>query len=96
VGFLGKNSSGESRSESIQEREVIKAADFLRFGVGEFTGLVVESGIPTFRGRFQTVNRNILESKTVALNTEKENHTEYYKKVRENVKLLLSFAKVEG
>lgn len=47
----------KSDTESVQERDIIRAGEFLQFGVGEFAGVVVESNRPTFRTRFKTVDR---------------------------------------
>lgn len=45
------------RSETIQERDVIKPSEFLNLQVGEFAGLAVESNKPTFRTRFKQAQR---------------------------------------
>jgi hypothetical protein len=42
-----------SESVSIQQRDKLEAQAVMRFGVGEFAGLVVESGRPEFRATFQ-------------------------------------------
>jgi hypothetical protein len=42
-----------SESVSIQQRDKLEAQQVMRFGVGEFAGLVVESGRPEFRATFK-------------------------------------------
>ncbi len=42
-----------SESVSIQQRDKLEAQQVMRFGVGEFAGLVVESGRPEFRATFR-------------------------------------------
>lgn len=42
-----------STSASIQQRDKLEAQQVMRFGVGEFAGLVVESGRPEFRATFR-------------------------------------------
>ena len=46
-------SSSTSESVSIQQRDKLEAQQVMRFGVGEFAGLVVESGRPEFRATFR-------------------------------------------
>ena len=45
--------SSTSESVSIQQRDKLEAQQVMRFGVGEFAGLVVESGRPEFRATFR-------------------------------------------
>lgn len=42
-----------SESVSIQQRDKLEAQQVMRFGVGEFAGLVVEGGRPEFRSTFR-------------------------------------------
>ena len=42
-----------SESVSIQQRDKLEAQQVMRFGVGEFAGLVVESGQPEFHSTFR-------------------------------------------
>jgi hypothetical protein len=42
-----------SESVSVQQRDKLEAQAVMRFGVGEFAGLVVESGRPEFRATFK-------------------------------------------
>jgi hypothetical protein len=45
--------SNTSESLSIQQRDKLEAQQVMRFGVGEFAGLVVESSRPEFRATFR-------------------------------------------
>ncbi|SHJ85142.1 Type IV secretory pathway, VirD4 component, TraG/TraD family ATPase [Hymenobacter daecheongensis DSM 21074] len=45
--------SNTSESVSIQQRDKLEAQQVMRFGVGEFAGLVVESPRPEFRATFR-------------------------------------------
>lgn len=45
--------SNTSESVSVQQRDKLEAQQVMRFGVGEFAGLVVESSRPEFRATFR-------------------------------------------
>lgn len=47
------HTTSTSTSASIQQRDKLEAQQVMRFGVGEFAGLVVESSRPEFRATFQ-------------------------------------------
>jgi type IV secretory pathway TraG/TraD family ATPase VirD4 len=87
-GFLGDTVNSKGKSQSIQERDIIKPAEFLDFPVGYFVGKTVDSNESTFRGKFDTIVRG--EIKTVPTNNDKINYLDYYKKVREDVNRILS------
>jgi type IV secretory pathway TraG/TraD family ATPase VirD4 len=76
------------QSESVQERDAIKPADFLRFEPGKFAGIAVESNIPFFLQNFQQADR----PEPVALEAPQatSNPKEYYNRVREEIRSMLS------
>lgn len=79
-------SSSDSSSQSIQEREVIKASEFINFDVGCFASVMVESNKKMFKGRLLPITRKSnekLNSKPFADNTISK--TDYYKQVRNNI-----------
>lgn len=82
---IGKSSS--SKSETIQERELIKASEFLKLEVGEFAGILVESDRHYFRAKIKQVQREITP---LATETKDINYKEYYKIVRNEIKNLLA------
>lgn len=82
-GVFGKKLNSTGTSQSIQEREIIKASEFLDFSVGYFTGIVVESNKNKFKGNFKAINRG--EQKTLPTSTENIDYMKYYRKVREDV-----------
>ncbi|EXY31377.1 type IV secretion-system coupling DNA-binding domain protein, partial [Bacteroides fragilis str. 3397 T10] len=45
------------QSESVQERDAIKPADFLSLEVGQFAGIAVERNKPFFKSRFLQADR---------------------------------------
>ncbi|EXY32521.1 type IV secretory system Conjugative DNA transfer family protein, partial [Bacteroides fragilis str. 3397 T10] len=45
------------QSESVQERDAIKPADFLSLEVGQFASIAVESNKPFFKSRFLQADR---------------------------------------
>lgn len=82
-GVFGKQLNSTGTSQSIQEREIIKASEFLDFSVGYFTGIVVESNKNKFKGYFKAINRG--EQKTLPTSTENIDYMKYYRKVREDI-----------
>lgn len=85
----------KSTSQSVQERDVIKASEFLNFEVGEFAGILAESNVKQFRGRFR-----ILEPRHYApIVSTKDLHREKIEKdiknqyliVREDIRKLIAF-----
>jgi len=72
-------------SETVQERDIIKPAEFLSFGVGEFAGITVESNAPNFRAKFHTIQRTAptyIQQRYGDING-------YYKQVRHDINKLL-------
>jgi len=76
------------QSETVQERDVIRPSEFLSFGVGEFSGITVESNAPTFRTYFKTIQRNtpgFIKERTGDIYG-------YYKQVRHDINKLLDLS----
>lgn len=82
--FFG--SQGES--ESVQERDVMRPAEFLALQVGEFAGVGVETNRPTFKAKFLQAKRPVF----TGLNEPRHNGDiyGYYKQVRYDINKLLS------
>lgn len=78
-----------SQSESVQERDVLKGAEILRFGVGEFAGILVESNLPEFRRKFVPVSRPEFKPLSTPQTASFSTITDYYKTVRHDVKTML-------
>lgn len=76
------------QSESVQERDAIKPADFLSLEVGQFAGIAVESNKPFFKKRFLQADRPApaaLEYPQVTVSPK-----DYYSQVRGEVKRMLA------
>lgn len=86
--ILGKH---YTQSESVQERDIIKPAEFLNFNVGEFAGIVVESNAPTFREHLQTCVRPPFNGLQQIEHVGDVN--DYYRKVRAEIEEILSQSK---
>lgn len=82
------------RSETVQERDVIKPSEFLNLQVGEFAGLAVESNKPTFRNRFKQAQR----PQHAALEKPRFSGSvsDYYKQVRYDINKLLGCGETAG
>lgn len=81
----------ENYSQSIQEREIIKAAEFINFDVGYFASIMVESSQKMFKGKFLPVTRKSNEKiKRESFNNNTISKMEYYKEVRENINTILN------
>lgn len=91
-GFLsGHSSQGNSTSQSIQEREIIKASEFINFDVGYFASIMVESSQKMFKGQFLPVTRKSNKKiKRESFNNNTISKMEYYKEVRENINTILN------
>ena len=74
-------------SESVQERDVIKASEFLGLQVGEFAGVVVESNKPTFKTRFKQAQRPLPAAMIIP--TQNGSIMDYYRQVRNDITQLL-------
>lgn len=75
-------------SETVQERDIMRPAEFLGLQVGEFSGITVESNAPTFRAQFLPVNRPpFRELKPIS---PKGDVYGYYKHVRDDINKLLN------
>ncbi|MDU1905053.1 MAG: type IV secretory system conjugative DNA transfer family protein [Dysgonomonas sp.] len=85
------NSSG--LSETVQERDVIKASEFLDLGVGEFAGIAVESNYTKFKCKFKQVER--LPFHQLVYPENKNDIHEYYKQVREDINSILNMSGAE-
>ena len=82
------------RSETIQERDVIKPSEFLNLQVGEFAGLAVESNKPTFRSRFKQAQRPqpaVLDKPSFSGSV-----SDYYKQVRYDINKMLEIGGTVG
>lgn len=76
-----------TQSESVQERDIIKPAEFLNFNVGEFAGLVVENTSGMFRNQFKPADRPIFNGLPQVQHN--DDVYRYYKQVREDVNNIL-------
>lgn len=83
-----EKSKNFSRSESTQERDVIKPSEFLDLNVGEFAGITVESSHPKFKEQFLQTNRPQFNG--LSKITSKGNVSSYYRQVREDIRQMLS------
>lgn len=88
-GIFSDTQVGSGVGQSIQEREIIRPNEFLKLPVGCFTGITVESNLPTFKGQFSTIERDILKNEILPT-TENIDYYSYYKEVRESVNLILN------
>jgi type IV secretory pathway TraG/TraD family ATPase VirD4 len=86
--ILGRQETGQGVGQSIQEREIIKPSEFLKFPVGYFTGVAVESNQDIFKGRFLQVQRS--SEPHIKAHFESVDHYTYYKKVRANITTILN------
>lgn len=87
-GIMYDTQTGTGAGESIQEREIIRPSEFLKFPVGYFTGIAVESNQHTFKGQFSQVQRS--QEPIIKPNFESVDYYSYYKEVRANVNAILS------
>lgn len=88
IGVWSDTKKGRTENQTIQERDVIKSNEFLKFPVGYFAGIVVESNQHTFKGQFQPVERE--NFKTVPEETNKIDFLNYYRKVRADIEDILN------
>lgn len=77
-----------SQSESVQERDIIKPAEFLEFGVGEFAGVTVESNATKFKEQFLPATRPP-KAELPQANATGDIYG-YYSQVRQDIDILLS------
>ena len=82
------------RSETIQERDVIKPSEFLNLQVGEFAGLAVESNKPTFRTRFKQAQRS--QPAELKKPDFSGSVSDYYKRVRYDINKMLEIGGTAG
>ena len=92
--FFGSHQTGSGMAQSIQEREIIKASEFLKFPVGYFTGLAVESNTHTFKGKFLQVERS--SELHIKAHFENIDYYTYYKQVRRNISIILNGEETEN
>lgn len=76
-----------TQSESVQERDIIKPAEFLNFNVGEFAGLVVENTNGMFRNQFKPADRPTFDGLPNVNNS--DDIYIYYKQVRDDINKIL-------
>lgn len=50
----------QGSSTAVQERDLLKPSEFLKFNVGEFAGILVESNKSPFRTKLKTKERNLI------------------------------------
>lgn len=81
-------SSGQN--ESIQERDIIKPAEFLNFTAGEMAGIAVGDNVQTFKTYFNLVKRDTIQELPAPKHLNYDTPQDVYKQVREDVKRLLS------
>lgn len=74
------------KSQTVQERDAARPADFLSLRPGEFYGIAVESNVPFFRQQFRTAQRPCPARLETVRHT--ESVREYHDRVREDVKRL--------
>lgn len=74
-------------SESVQERDVIKASEFLQLQVGEFAGVAVESNKGHFKEFFKQAERP--QKAPLQKPNQYGNISDYYKTVRHDINQLL-------
>lgn len=86
-------SQSRSVNETVQERDAMKASEFLKLGVGQFVGIAVESNSDAFRFQFKQVNR--LNYTPVTLPEYRTDIDSYYKQVRKDIDIILGVSKVE-
>ncbi|PTX14711.1 type IV secretion system coupling TraD/TrwB family protein [Pontibacter mucosus] len=82
--WLGGN---EGKSETVQERDRIRASAFLRFPVGRFAGIAVESNMTEFNAQFRVPARP--PQVPLPQPTAEGDMLEYYRRVRREVNSLL-------
>lgn len=84
--------STSGQSESVQERDIMRPAEFLALQVGEFAGIAVETNRPTFKAQFVQAKRppfNGLKSTSGSADI-----SGYYKQVRHDINILLGSSAV--
>ncbi|WP_255491384.1 type IV secretory system conjugative DNA transfer family protein [Dysgonomonas sp. ZJ279] len=82
-------SKSSSQSESVQERDAIKPAEFLNLEVGQFAGIAVESNVNMFMKRFLPINRKSVSSLPFLNNGHQDDIYTYYRNVRADIDHLL-------
>lgn len=75
-------------SETVQERDIMRPAEFLGLQVGEFSGITVESNAPTFRAQFLPLTRPLFNG--LKPTSQKGDVYGYYKQVRDDINKLLN------
>jgi type IV secretory pathway TraG/TraD family ATPase VirD4 len=82
--IIGRTSG---QSESVQERDIMRPAEFLALQVGEFAGIAVETNRPTFKAQFLRVNRPPFDE--LKPTSPQRDIYGYYKQVRYDINKLL-------
>lgn len=82
-------SRNHAQSETVQERDVLKGADILRFDVGEFAGILVESNLSQFRRKFIPVARPPFQTLPPPKTASFSAVMDYYKTVRHDIRMML-------
>ena len=79
----------KTKSETVQERDVMKSATFLQMGVGEFAGIAVESNVTQFRRKFLQANRPAAQPLSTPPASRYVSLSDYYQTVRNDIDQLL-------
>ncbi|KAA6331498.1 hypothetical protein EZS27_019889, partial [termite gut metagenome] len=79
-------------SETVQERDIMRPAEFLSLQIGEFAGIGVETNLPTFKAQFLPVNRPSFNG--LKTNSHSSDIYGYYKQVRQDINKLLGLSAV--
>ena len=79
----------KTKSETVQERDVMKSATFLQMGVGEFAGIAVESNVTQFRRKFLQANRPAAQPLSTPPASRYVSLSDYYQTVRDDIDQLL-------
>jgi len=83
----GKSFSiSSSKSQSIQERDILRPRDFLQLEVGQFAGFAVESNLNIFKQQFKQAEKETLE---LDRPIHEDNLFEFYKKTRADIQSIL-------
>lgn len=80
------------QSETVQERDIMRPAEFLSLQIGEFAGIGVETNLPTFKAQFLPVNRPSFNG--LKTNSHSSDIYGYYKQVRQDINKLLGLSAV--
>lgn len=91
LGLTVNQSKGTN--ETVQERDAMKPAQFLKLDVGQFAGIAVESNSDAFCFRFKPVDRTTVSS--ITLPDHQDDIYAYYNQVRKDIDEILGVVKEE-